>query len=122
MSEPGGGDLRRLFDQTNARPFREPWEAQVFAVTVELHRAGHFGWDDWARGLADELAAAGPDDDASRYYEHWLAALEKMIVRVGAGSAGDLSSLESAWRDAFEATPHGAPVDLPDDVLAPLRK
>ena len=32
--------------------FREPWEAQAFAMTVKLHEAGHFTWPEWAAVLA----------------------------------------------------------------------
>ena len=28
--------------------FREPWEAQAFAMVVALHERGLFGWGEWA--------------------------------------------------------------------------
>ena len=37
-------------------PFREPWEAQAFAMTVKLHEAGHFTWPEWAAVLSEEIA------------------------------------------------------------------
>jgi nitrile hydratase accessory protein len=60
--------------------FREPWEAKAFALAVALHEAGLFTWTEWADALGREIAAAGAGDDGSRYYEHWLAALEKMVA------------------------------------------
>ena len=52
--------------------FAEPWQAQAFALAVELSAQGHFTWKEWAAALADELRAAadrGEPDDGSHYYE-----------------------------------------------------
>jgi nitrile hydratase accessory protein len=61
--------------------FREPWEAQAFAMAVKLHERGVFTWPEWAAALSDEIAAAGADDNGSRYYQFWLAALEKLVAQ-----------------------------------------
>ena len=58
--------------------FREPWEAQAFAMTLALHERGVFTWAEWAEALGAEIkrAQAGGDPDTSEtYYQHWLAAL-----------------------------------------------
>ena len=31
--------------------FAEPWQAQVFALTVQLSQAGYFRWREWADTL-----------------------------------------------------------------------
>ena len=52
---------------------------------------GHFTWKEWAAALADELKAAadrGEPDDGSDYYEHWLAALERLVTAKGLGRSG----------------------------------
>ena len=67
-------------------PFREPWEAQAFAMTVKLHEAGHFTWPEWAAVLSEEIAEAqkrGDPDLGTTYYHHWLRALERMVVEKG---------------------------------------
>jgi nitrile hydratase accessory protein len=67
-------------------PFREPWEAQAFAMTVKLHEAGHFTWPEWAAVLSEEIADAqkrGDPDLGTTYYHHWLRALERMVVEKG---------------------------------------
>ena len=64
--------------------------------------------------IAVQRSAAGPGDDGSRYYEHWLAALERLVVAQGAGSAADLHRLAHAWEDAAARTPHGQPIVLAD--------
>ena len=65
--------------------FREPWQAQAFALAVQLNAEGAFTWTEWAQALSAELAR-DPTDDGSRYYEHWVAALETLVA--GRGPCG----------------------------------
>jgi nitrile hydratase accessory protein len=93
--------------------FSEPWEAQAFALAVNLSEQRHFTWKEWAATLAEELtAAAGPGeaDDSSRYYQHWLAALERLTLAKGLCDRAAMTSRKEAWADAYRHTPHGKPV------------
>src|SRR3954471_5122735 len=66
--------------------FREPWEAQAFAMALALHRRGVFTWPEWAATLADEITRAqlaGDPDTGETYYRHWLAALERLVGEKG---------------------------------------
>src|SRR5262249_37931718 len=95
--------------------FDEPWQAQAFALAVKLSEQGHFTWKEWAAALANELKAAasrGESDDGSQYYEHWLAALERLVASKGLASPAALSLRKKAWQDAYRRTPHGVPVEL----------
>ena len=95
--------------------FRAPWEAQAFGIVVALHQHGCFTWKEWASYLADEIAAAkarGEADDGTRYYEHWLAALEKIAAAKGLVSVPELATRKDEWDRAARATPHGQPVLL----------
>ena len=95
--------------------FNAPWEAQAFAMTLSLHAAGAFTWREWADALAAELSAAaahGEPDDGSHYYEHWLAALEKLVTKTGVVPAQELERRLDEWDAAVRATPHGKPVEL----------
>lgn len=95
--------------------FAEPWQAQAFALAVKLSEQGHFTWKEWAAALAAELKAAsdrGEPDDGSRYYEHWLAALERLVTSRGLTGTAALSERKEAWADAYRHTPHGKPVVL----------
>ena len=92
--------------------FTAPWEAQAFAMTVSLHKAGVFSWREWADALAAELAARGAADDGSCYYEHWLPALEKLAAEKGIVPQQELEQRISDWDAAARATPHGEPVEL----------
>jgi nitrile hydratase accessory protein len=92
--------------------FRAPWEAQAFGMAVMLHAGGHFTWREWADRLAAEIAAAGGQDDGTRYYHHWLAALEKMVADKGLVPGAELARRAEAWAEAARETPPGRPVEL----------
>ena len=72
--------------------FREPWEAQAFAMTLALHERGLFSWSEWAAALAAEIKraqGAGDPDTGETYYSHWLAALEKLVADKGVTTRSD---------------------------------
>jgi nitrile hydratase accessory protein len=95
--------------------FREPWEAQAFALAVALHRRGLFGWDEWAAALGAEIKAAqqaGDPDTGATYYHHWLGALERIVAAKGIAGADVLARCRDAWACAAGRTPHGAPIEL----------
>jgi nitrile hydratase accessory protein len=95
--------------------FAEPWQAQAFALAVELSEQGYFTWKEWACELANEpkaVASRGELDDGSRYYEHWLAALERLVAAKGLSDPAALLARKEAWAEAYRRTPHGKPVEL----------
>jgi nitrile hydratase accessory protein len=98
--------------------FREPWEAQAFAMAVALHERGTFSWTEWAETLAGEIKAAqaaGDPDRGDTYYQHWLAALEKLVAAKALASDGELQTRRDQWDRAARATPHGQPIELAND-------
>ena len=117
-SNPPSADLAaipRLPRDEDGPVFREPWEAQAFAMTVKLHERGVFTWPEWAATLAAELAAAvqrGEPDDGTHYYEHWLAALENIVDAKRVVSQHELDHRADEWEAAARATPHGKPIEL----------
>jgi nitrile hydratase accessory protein len=95
--------------------FAEPWQAHAFALAVKLSETGHFTWSDWSAALAAELAAAsrrGESDDGSRYYDHWLSALERLVKAKHLVAQPSLLARKEEWADAYRITPHGSPVTL----------
>jgi nitrile hydratase accessory protein len=95
--------------------FREPWEAQAFAMALALHERGLFTWNEWADSLAREIQqaqAAGDPDTGETYYRHWLATLEKLVAEKGVATSQTLLRTRNAWDRAADRTPHGAPIEL----------
>jgi nitrile hydratase accessory protein len=98
--------------------FREPWEAQAFALALALHARGLFSWKEWAAALAAEIKRAqdaGDPDTGETYYRHWLAALERLVAEKGVAPAETLHRTKHAWEHACERTPHGQPIELREE-------
>jgi nitrile hydratase accessory protein len=99
--------------------FREPWEAQAFAMALALNARGLFTWSEWAATLAEEIKraqAAGDPDTGETYYRHWLATLERLVAEKGVATSDALHRYREAWDHAADRTPHGTPIELrPDD-------
>ena len=95
--------------------FREPWEAQAFAMTLALHERGLFTWGEWAAALAAQIKRAqgeGDPDTGETYYLHWLAALEKLVAEKNVATRDTLHRYRDAWDHACDRTPHGRPIIL----------
>lgn len=89
-------------------PFDEPWQAQLFALTVAMNEAGHFTWPDWA-------ATFGPmvqDAPADIYWQIWSEALIKILEETGIAEASEIRAMTRQWHAAARNTPHGQPIEL----------
>ena len=89
--------------------FREPWEAQAFAMTLALYERGLFNWPEWAATLGEEIKsaqAAGDPDTGETYYRHWLAALERIVAEKGVDRCDDARALSP--RLGSRRRPHAA--------------
>ncbi|MDR3420220.1 MAG: nitrile hydratase accessory protein [Xanthobacteraceae bacterium] len=103
---------------TEGLVFREPWEAQAFALAVTLQERGVFTRNEWAAALGEEIRraqTAGDPDSGETYYRHWLAALERLIAAKGLADTETLARTRDAWRRASTRTPHGTPIELTAD-------
>lgn len=114
--------IRRATDAVASIPrgdegpvFREPWEAQAFAMAVALQEGGVFTWGEWAAALGAEIKRAqaeGDPDTGTTYYRHWLAALERIVAEKGIANGSALARYRDAWDHAASRTPHGTPIEL----------
>jgi nitrile hydratase accessory protein len=95
--------------------FREPWQAQAFALAVQLSEAGRFTWSEWTAVLSEEIRAAqerGDPDLGHTYYQHWLNALERLCTQTGLVTVPEIQRRKEEWCRAYLNTPHGQPVEL----------
>jgi nitrile hydratase accessory protein len=99
--------------------FREPWEAQAFAMKLALQERGLFTPAEWAETLGAEIKraqAAGDPDTGENYYRHWMAALERLLAEKGVANRDAQHRYREAWDHAADRTPHGQPIELkPED-------
>lgn len=100
---------------TPEQPFEEPWQAELFALTVALSEAGAFTWPDWTRALGATLKRRGAEralDGGADYYAAWLETLETLLDRQGLAPAPEALKMKERWEAAYLTTPHGQPVRL----------
>jgi nitrile hydratase accessory protein len=92
--------------------FAAPWQAQAFAITLALCDSGFFSWKEWTETLAEEIRAHPALDDGHHYYDLWLAALHRLLIRKGLATEEECRRREHEWHRASLATPHGEPIVL----------
>jgi len=122
MATVDAASIREMTDTVPGFPvdragpvFKEPWEAQAFALTLTLFDRGLFEWAEWAKILGEEIRKAqdrGDPDTGLTYYHHWVSALERMITEKGASDTATLRNYFDAWDHAAKRTPHGTPIEL----------
>lgn len=91
------------------QPFDDPWQAQVFALTVALNEAGWLDWPDWATAFGQARAGEGA------YFQDWLDTLQRLLAERGVTDPDAVTALTAAWQRAARATPHGTPIQLAND-------
>ena len=67
--------------------FEAPWQIRALALAVAAHDRGRFPWSDFQGRLIEairhwERAPAGQRGDWE-YYQHWVRALEELVVEAG---------------------------------------
>ncbi|MDB5697982.1 MAG: nitrile hydratase accessory protein [Alphaproteobacteria bacterium] len=99
--------------------FREPWEAQAFALVVQLHQRGLFTWKEWADTLSSEIRAVrerGEADSGADYYRHWLGALEQLLAAKQVADAAQLGERREQvladWPSGHEHVARREPVTV----------
>jgi nitrile hydratase accessory protein len=81
--------------------FNQPWEGRAFGMTVALREAHPFGWEAFRVRLEHEIAAAGPADDGTSYYERWLSAFEHLLMDEGLVSSEELAHRAGEYREGL---------------------
>ena len=95
--------------------FKEPWQAQAFAVAVSLCEQGYFSWSEWVEQFSAQVKLAqqsGDPDLGDTYYNHWLKSLEVIVSEKQIIAISELKARKEAWREAYLRTPHGKSVEL----------
>ena len=68
--------------------FREPWEAQAFAMALTLHARGLFTWPEWSAALAAEIAKEAVASGKT---------IRQLVVEKGIFSSEDLDMILDPW-------------------------
>jgi nitrile hydratase accessory protein len=73
--------------------FAEPWESRAFGMAVSLYEAGAFSWPQFTDALIARIGAweaAAKPGEPYHYYQHWLDALQDVLVELRAVSTNDV--------------------------------
>ncbi len=104
---------------TEGPVFREPWEAQAFAMALALHERGLFTWPEWAATLADEIKRAQAPaipTPARPITGTGSTRSNASSPRRASPDPATLARYRDAWDHAADRTPHGEPIELrPED-------
>jgi nitrile hydratase subunit beta len=73
--------------------FHEPWERRVFGMMIATFAGGQFNVDQFRHAIERMPPAHYLE---SSYYEHWLAALETLLVENGALTRDELEARRRA--------------------------
>jgi cobaltochelatase CobN len=79
--------------------FEAPWQGRAFGMAVALSEQGLFPWEEFRQALIAEVAAAEARGGEFRYYDAWVAALERVLAAHGVVGAADLD--ETAFQFEF---------------------
>jgi nitrile hydratase accessory protein len=114
--------LAAILGDDGDRTFDAPWQAQAFAIVVEMNKAGYFSWSDWVAVFSQEIARSPERAGESKndtYYRQWLDALDQIVVKRGLLALGDTNARAADWRAAYINTPHGQAVELAHATCPP---
>jgi len=80
--------------KTDEPLFSAPWERRMFAVMMAAFSSDIFNVDEFRHGV-ERMAPA--EYLTTSYYEHWLHALERVMIEKGQFARAEL---EAAWAKA----------------------
>ena len=86
----GAGGAEALPRRNGELVFEAPWESRAFGVAVALQDAGAIDFEHFRAHLIAEISEHGEEADGGNYYEHWLDALQHVLLERGVVSADEL--------------------------------
>jgi nitrile hydratase accessory protein len=72
--------------------FAAPWESRLFGLTMALHQAGVFEWEEFRARLIAAIAQWEAERGPWRYYERWQLALERVLAAKRLCSDADVAA------------------------------
>jgi nitrile hydratase accessory protein len=67
-----------------APQFDHEWQRRAFGLALALAEFGHYEWEDFQQNLIQSIGDWERTPDAGgvdwQYYDHWVAALEKVVA------------------------------------------
>lgn len=79
--------------------FDAPWQGRAFGIALALRTHRPYRWEELRVLLEKRIAAAGPTDDGSHYYEYWVASLEELLEQRQSISSEELDRRTREYLD-----------------------
>lgn len=83
--------------------FDEPWQLRAFALAIAAHKSGQYPWSDFQSALIASIKGwegVGEVGDAAwSYHEHWLDAIQAVMVD---NDLVDVDLLEERVREVLD--------------------
>ena len=79
--------------------FTAPWQSRLFATTMRLQETGRIEWEDFRRGLIEQIGTheqSIADTDAYDYWGCWQRSLERLLARLDLVEPGQLQESAAA--------------------------
>jgi nitrile hydratase accessory protein len=97
--------------------FEAPWQGRAFGIARGLAERGVYAWDDFRAALIEEIGGFDRGVDATgldaalptpqfHYYDHFLRALESVLVARGVIAPGELVDRVHAFEERPEGHDH----------------
>lgn len=108
---PNLGTLELPVPEDRDAVFESPWQARAFAVTIALYEEDAFeDFQQFQQHFVAEIQADTDDhwgaDTEGTYYQHWLSAVEKLVIDTDTVSLEELHGraveFQAEDRDASE--------------------
>ena len=96
-------------------PFKSTWEAEAFAIANLLIKADYVSREEWMNRMNQAILKAQAEGDPDRgdtYFNHWMDALEGLLIDRGEFTAEDHHEQLRLWSLAVKNTPHGVAISL----------
>lgn len=95
--------------------FTSPWQADLFAIAVSLCDAGHLDRAELSEAVEQAMSISSDANGMAAGEEFFAAALqilELALANRDIANPREIDSAQGECRQAYLATPHGAPVRL----------
>jgi nitrile hydratase beta subunit len=89
--------LGPIAPEANEPVFHEDWERRMFALFVASFAGGHYNVDEFRHAI-EKMAPA--EYLKSSYYEHWLHAVENLLVERGVLTEDEITARMTELKEA----------------------
>lgn len=108
-----------VVEESDEPLFHTPWEKEVFAMSLATLGQGLCNLDEFRHGI-ERMGQA--EYLQSTYYEHWLAAMERVLVEKGVIEANELAERQQMFASDAAEVPIRKNAALADQLVTVVKE